>query len=93
MLASNRVSGRPAVLWVTGLRPPPAGKEYQLWLFHQGRMWSPGTFAVRPDGFAWIEFSLPISGTQFLQGRVTIEPAGGSGQPTGEQVMTVVPRR
>jgi anti-sigma-K factor RskA len=90
VLAANRV-GEPAVLWVNGLPQPPQGKRYQLWLYYQGRTWSPGTFTVEPNGSAWIELYLPLAVTNPMYATVTVEPIGGSNSPTGPNVLT--PRR
>jgi anti-sigma-K factor RskA len=91
VLAANR-SGEPAYLWVNGLPTPPDGKQYQLWLYYQGRIWSPGTFTVEPaDGSAWVELYLPLAVTYPVYAAVTVEPQGGSQSPTGPNVLT--PRR
>jgi anti-sigma-K factor RskA len=90
VLATNR-PGEPAVLWVNGLPPAPEGKQYQLWLYYQGRIWSPGTFEVRANGTALIPLHLPLAVTNPIYAAVTIEPWGGSSSPTGPNVLT--PRR
>ncbi|MBI2965224.1 MAG: anti-sigma factor [Chloroflexi bacterium] len=88
VLAANR-SGEPAYLWVNGLPTPPDGKQYQLWLYYQGRIWSPGTFTVEPaDGSAWVELYLPLAVTYPVYAAVTVEPQGGSQRPTGPNVLT-----
>jgi anti-sigma-K factor RskA len=90
VLAANR-TGEPAVLWVNGLPQPPEGKRYQLWLYYQGRIWSPGTFTVETNGSAWIQLYLPLAVSNPMYARVTVEPVGGSSSPTGPDVLT--PRR
>lgn len=91
VLAANR-SGEPSYLWVNGLPTLPEGKQYQLWLYYQGRIWSPGTFTVEPaDGSAWVVLYLPLAVTYPVNASVTVEPEGGSQLPTGPNVLT--PRR
>ncbi|MBI4219349.1 MAG: anti-sigma factor [Chloroflexi bacterium] len=91
VLAANR-SGQRAYLWVNNLPTPPPDREYQLWLYYQGRIWSPGTFNVDPsDGSAWLELYLPLAVTYPVNAAVTVEPQGGSPYPTGPNVLT--PRR
>jgi anti-sigma-K factor RskA len=61
--------------------------QYQLWLIKDGQRSSGGVFSVNPDGYA----SLVIYGPQPLNNYqavgITIEPAGGSPQPTGMKVL------
>lgn len=87
VLAANRSAGRPAVLWVKGLQPPPDNTVYQLWLFSQGRMWSPGTFTVEANGYAYIEFVVAQPLPSPVYAAVTLEPLGGSDSPTGANVL------
>lgn len=75
-------SGDP-VAWTvaSALAPPPSGKVYQLWYRAPGEtaMRSAGTF--RPDGSgAVVEETRILSAADLLA--VTLEPAGGSPQPT-----------
>ena len=75
-----------AVVLADGLPPVPAGQTYQMWLMgddHEplsvGLMQgSPGRQAVAVDG---------VSGSDEFG--VTVEPAGGSTQPTGAPVVAV----
>lgn len=91
VLAANR-SGEPSYLWVNGLPTLPEGKQYQLWLYYQGRIWSPGTFTVEPaDGSAWVVLYLPLAVTYPVNASVTVEPEGGSQLPTGPNVLTPRP--
>lgn len=90
VLAANK-SGRPAVLWVKGLQAPPEDRVYQLWLFSQGRMWSPGTFTVESTGYAYIEFVVPHPLPLPVFAAVTVEPSGGSLSPSGANVLGTRP--
>ena len=61
--------------------------QYQLWLIKDGQRSNGGVFSVNPDGYA----SLLIYGPQplnFYQAvGITVEPTGGSPQPTGSKVL------
>ncbi|MFE5966260.1 anti-sigma factor [Streptomyces sp. NPDC056463] len=74
VVASDRQNK--AVFTATRLPAPAAGKTYQLWLDHQGTM--------RPAGFIHQDGIVVIEGDTAGAGAVglTLEPAGGSAQPT-----------
>ncbi|GAA3479190.1 anti-sigma factor [Streptomyces yanii] len=68
-----------AVFVVSGMEPPSHGKMYQLWFDDHGTMRSAGLIdrvatsnTVLPDG--------PVDGASGIG--ITVEPAGGSVQPT-----------
>lgn len=63
-----------------------ADKVYQLWTIADGTASSAGL--VNPDRGAAME--LPDEGTTVA---LTVEPAGGSEQPTSEPIMTVTPSK
>ena len=77
-----------AAISVKGLPPAPAGKTYQLWYIGAGGTITPaGLFAVDADG----------SGQAILAGQATptdkvavsVEPAGGSAQPTTDPLVVL----
>lgn len=76
------------LFYAANLAPLPSGRTYQLWLVPvQGNPISAGVFATDPHGNG--ELLLPplppgITAKAFA---VTIEPAGGKPQPTGEKVL------
>ncbi|WP_405833689.1 anti-sigma factor domain-containing protein [Streptomyces sp. NBC_00105] len=74
VVASDRQNK--AVFTATGLPAPATGKTYQLWLDHGGSM--------RPAGFIGQDGTVLIDGDTAGAGAVglTLEPAGGSPQPT-----------
>ncbi|MGP3690235.1 anti-sigma factor domain-containing protein [Streptomyces sp. IBSNAI002] len=74
VVASDRQNR--AVFTAAGLPAPAAGKTYQLWLAHDG--------AMRPAGFIHRDGSVLIDGDTADADAVglTLEPAGGSAQPT-----------
>lgn len=65
-----------AVFTASGLPAPAPGQTYQLWLDHDGSM--------RPAGFIHQDGTVLIRGDSSGAGAVglTLEPAGGSAQPT-----------
>lgn len=68
------------VLTGDGIEPLPAGSTYQAWLVADGAPASVGTFAPDPDGV----IALRADGVDPTGAvvAVTVEPAGGSEQPT-----------
>lgn len=81
--------GQPeGVLVVSDLEPLSQDQQYQLWLIdREGNRDSGAVFSVDADGCANVD----VSGYRALPGYVafgvTVEPAGGSPGPTGQQVL------
>ncbi|HEX2641456.1 MAG TPA: anti-sigma factor, partial [Thermoanaerobaculia bacterium] len=72
-----------AVFTASHLPALPAGKTYQLWFIPtDGKPVSAGVFATNADGAATLEVERIASDIQVWA--VTIEPAGGVPQPTGQ---------
>lgn len=69
----------------SGLHEPPANHTYQLWLLRNGTPVSAGTFTMK-SGLAVLESQLTLDG--YDQAAVTVEPAGGSPQPTTQPIIT-----
>jgi hypothetical protein len=73
-------------LAVAGLQAAPSNHDYQLWLLDaNGEPTSVAVFDV-DDGVAILETGTSLEG--FEGAAVTIEPEGGSDQPTGDFVLT-----
>jgi anti-sigma-K factor RskA len=73
-------------LAVAGLQAAPSSHDYQLWLLDaNGEPTSVAVFDV-DDGVAILETGTSLEG--FEGAAVTIEPEGGSDQPTGDFVLT-----
>jgi anti-sigma-K factor RskA len=86
-VAYSRQLGK-AAIDVTGLPPAPAGKTYQLWYVGPDQVArSAGLLTADADG----------RGSMLLQGDanaaaavgMTVEPAGGSAQPTTDPVVVL----
>ncbi len=76
------------LLTIEGLPTAPAGKSYQLWAVAGGKPVSIEVFNVDTSGRAEIRIpQLPPSG-QLLAFNVTLEPAGGVVEPTGEKLLS-----
>ncbi|WP_166024456.1 anti-sigma factor [Streptomyces chilikensis] len=72
-----------AVFVATGMSPPPRGKVYQLWFADGEEMRSAGLMAPG-RGSQTVLMRGPVGGASDVG--ITVEPAGGSKQPTSEPV-------
>ena len=79
--------GNNGVLVVDELPALDAQREYQLWLVRNGDNTSAAVFSVDESGYRGMRIEAPQTLLVYSSVRVTIEPAGGSAQPTGEQVL------
>lgn len=85
-LSYNRRTGV-IELVVSDMPPPPPGKTYQLWLLNGGGATSGGTFNTGPGGRAMLHGQLAADALEASAFAVTLEPAGGSGKPTGPKYL------
>jgi hypothetical protein len=76
-----------------GLKPPGAGKTYELWLVTADMRKLPaGTFDVDAQGNASLTVAVPPGEDMLALAAVTDEPAGGVPQPTGQfQLVGTIP--
>ena len=63
----------------------PDGKTYQLWYIGEAGPIAAGTFEAADSGVSWRVLDGQMSGDDVVG--VTIEPAGGSEQPTTEPIV------
>jgi anti-sigma-K factor RskA len=69
------------------LKPVPSGKAYQLWFIKDGAPVPSVTFTPEPDGHAKVE-RIPVpKGGLLSAAAVTVEPQGGSPQPTSPIIL------
>lgn len=89
--AAGRLIADPArnsgVLIVVGLAPLTPEQTYQLWLIKGAVPVSAGLFAVDAAGQATVTLQAGAAPADYDALGVSIEPAGGSEQPTGEIVL------
>jgi anti-sigma-K factor RskA len=78
---------RSAVLVVAGLSPLQPDQTYQFWLIRGDKPISAGVFRVDDRGRAVLPIASDDAVGSFDAMGVSIEPEGGSEQPTGEIVM------
>lgn len=95
--ASGRVfisPGEPAVaVYARDLPQLPEGQIYQLWLVTPAGTVSAGTFGVNPAGRGWRPLRPPAPLVSVERVFVTMEPTGGSPQPTGAEQFSGAPVR
>ena len=62
--------------------------EYQLWLVRDGNRTSGAVFSVNETGYRGVRIEAPETLLVYSEVEVTIEPSGGSAEPTGDRVLT-----
>lgn len=80
-------NGLDAVLFVSSLTRLPSDQVYQLWYIGDDGPVSRGTFAVDESGKGQLNFHSETAVTDFAAIGISIEPEGGSEQPTGDIVL------
>src|SRR4051812_39229431 len=78
-------SGSSGYMVMTGVPAAPAGKTYQAWYIVDGQPASAGTMSADTDGNVVASGLQPLPGTSVVA--VTVEPAGGSPQPTSDPII------
>jgi len=81
------VDGQEGVLVVDELPTLDVQHEYQLWLVRNGNHTNGGVFPVDEHGYRGLRIEAPQTLLDYSAVRVTIEPAGGSNNPTGDTVL------
>jgi anti-sigma-K factor RskA len=79
--------GQQGLLYVKNFPKLPADKSYQLWVRGDGHPVSLGVFQVDDDGTATVVFWAPETLNAYQGAGITLEPSGGSPQPTGTAVV------
>lgn len=79
--------GQNGVLIVDKLPPLDGAHEYQVWLVRDAGYTGGPVFSVDETGYRGVRLQAPDSLLSYSAVWVTVEPAGGSAQPTGEQVL------
>ncbi|MBI4328281.1 MAG: anti-sigma factor [Chloroflexi bacterium] len=76
-----------AAFLAMNLPPSPAGRVYQLWLVWGDQRADGGTFTVSPDGRVEVLVKAPWAMEKCEAAGVTLEPLGGSKEPTGPRML------
>lgn len=82
----NRERNR-AIVHGVKLKPVPKGRAYQLWFIRDGKPVPSVTFRPEADGHAKVEHIRVPEGGSLSAAAVTVEPLGGSPQPTSPIVL------
>jgi anti-sigma-K factor RskA len=67
---------------IANLPPAPAGKVYQLWMVTPEAKISAGLIEPDASGHGFVVVDLPANAGQIQAAAITLEPQGGSPQPT-----------
>ncbi len=79
---------RQAAMRVGHLPPLPTSQSYQLWLVNaEGKRWSGAVFNTAQTGAQLVLVNCPQPMDEIVRFGVSIEPAGGSPDPTGSGVL------
>jgi len=79
--------GRNGVLVVDQLPALDETQAYQIWLMRDSQPTSGAVFSVDESGYRGLRIIAPDSLISYSEIRVTIEPGGGSANPTGAEVL------
>jgi anti-sigma-K factor RskA len=79
--------GDNGALIVDGLPPLGEKQQYQLWLLRNGERTSGAVFSTDEKNYGGTRIRAPRSLLEYTAADITIEPTGGSSQPTGEKVL------
>lgn len=79
--------GSDGALIVDGLPQLDESQQYQLWLFRNGERTSGAVFSTDENAYGGTRIRAPESLLEYSAVGITVEPAGGSAQPTGRQVL------
>jgi anti-sigma-K factor RskA len=85
--ASLERQGDSGTLQMTGLRQLPMSKVYQAWVQRNHRIVPSSLFAARRDGTASAAIPHQLDGADLVM--VTVEPRGGSRQPSSSPIVNV----
>jgi anti-sigma-K factor RskA len=72
---------------VDGLDPLPSGKVYELWYIGESGPRAAGTFTVGDDGSTWRVLDGDMKAGDVVG--VTVEPSGGSAEPTTDPIVAL----
>lgn len=76
-----------AAFFASGMQPVPSGRTYQLWLMQDGQPAPAGLFKPNEDGHVAQALQGDVRSAEAVA--VTVEPDGGSPQPTSEPLVVM----
>jgi len=79
--------GGEGALVVDGLPPLGESQQYQLWLIRDGNRTSGAVFSTDEKNYGGTRIRAPRPLLDYSSVGITIEPTGGSPQPTGQKVL------
>lgn len=82
--------GRNGAVVVDGLPPLGDAHQYQLWLVREDTTTSGAIFSTDGQNYGGTRIKAPGSLLEYSSVAVTVEPTGGSPQPTGEVVLSAL---
>jgi anti-sigma-K factor RskA len=78
------------IVTLRGVPPPPAGRDYQLWVLDPGAL-APASAGLLGAGGGSRSFTVAPPSTDKVGFAVSLEPAGGQPEPTGPILFAVAP--
>ncbi|MSQ40148.1 MAG: anti-sigma factor [Dehalococcoidia bacterium] len=75
------------LLVALGMPPLPKDQTYQLWLVSGAQSFDGGAFIMDDAGYGQLSLRMAESLRTFDRVRVTVEPLGGSLQPTTDPIL------
>ena len=84
LVGTNGMNG---AIVVDGLPPLGADQQYQVWLIRDGQKTSGALLSTDEEAYGGTRIRAPGSLLEYSAIDITIEPAGGSLQPTGARVL------
>jgi anti-sigma-K factor RskA len=81
--------GNYGTLVVDNLTPLAPDRQYQVWLLKGDARTSGGLFSVNYQGYASLEITAPLPLASYDSIGISVEPSGGSSEPTGLKVMGI----
>ncbi|WP_415856217.1 anti-sigma factor, partial [Sinomonas sp. G460-2] len=85
MLIAHSKQEQLAGVVTIGMAAAPQGQDYELWLIDAGGTAKAAGLVAAGDGSTWNELPGGIDGAAYLG--VTVEPKGGSRQPTTKPIL------
>ncbi|HEX6270134.1 MAG TPA: anti-sigma factor [Anaerolineales bacterium] len=79
--------GRNGAIVVDGLPPLDGDRQYQVWLIRDGERTSGAVFSTDEESYGGMRLQVAGSLLEYSDVGITVEPAGGSPQPTGVKVL------